>query len=256
MSKKYIIVVVLFFMLFLCLQESSCAFVKKEKVAITAAMDCEMCYIAENMKKTKHEKFADTEILRGTLGKYNVILSKSGIGKVKAAIVTQFISDKYNPDYIINTGLAGGLEKGLKKGDIIIGDKLIQHDFDISVFGYAKGYIGNGINSDKPTVFVSDKKLTEIFKKAVPDAKTGIIVSGDVFVSDKNKKRELQKEFNASAVDMESAAIVQCANLNNIPVIIIRMISDSDEDDAQDYDKDEEKYAQKSAKFLVELLNK
>ena len=222
-----------------------------KNIAIIGAMDCEIENIQKQITSKKVQKFNNFEITKGKLGKNKVILSISGVGKVNSAITTQFIIDKYKPDYIINTGIAGSLDKNFKKGDIVVAEKMIQHDFDLTDFGGAKGYMDTGINPDEPTVFNSDKDLMDLFLKNF-DAKKGTILTGDTFIGNKNYKQKLNKQFKAHAIDMESAAIAQTAQLNNIPIIVIRTISDSS--DVEEYKKNKLIYAKKSAQIIIDFI--
>lgn len=201
--------------------------------AIIGAMDCEIEKLQELMQDIEKVDHFKLTIYLGKIGQHNVILAKSGVGKVNASLNTQYIIDKYSPDYIINTGVAGGIAKDLQVGDIVIGETLVQHDFDASALGYAKGYMCNGIEPNKPTLFYSDKELTSKFESAMLQTDStevrihkGIIATGDTFVSSSEKKQELKTLFNATAVEMEACAIAQTANINQIPCLIIRAISD------------------------------
>lgn len=202
-------------------------------IAIIGAMDCEIEKLKELMQDIQEVDYFKLTIYTGKIGQYSIILAKSGVGKVNASLNTQYIIDKYQPNYIINTGVAGGVAKGLQVGDIVIGETLVQHDFDASALGYAKGYMCNGIEPNKPTLFYSDKELTAKFEAAMSKANLsdvrihkGIIATGDTFVSSSEKKQELSELFNAVAVEMEACAIAQTANINEVPCLIIRAISD------------------------------
>jgi len=193
----------------------------KETVAVICAMDVEIEEISNNLCNAKIKQINDFNIIRGNIGKYNIILSKSGVGKVSAATTTQFIIDKYKPDYIINIGIAGSLSPELKAGDTVIADKMVQHDFDVTAFGNPKGYMDNGIEPNKTTIYYSDKNLIKNFTKD-KTLITGTIATGYIFVADTKLKQSIKKEFDADIVDMESAAIAQTAQRNNIPVIVIK----------------------------------
>ena len=165
------------------------------------------------------------------LGKINnkeVVLVECGIGKVNAARTTQNLIDKFNIEYIINVGVAGGLNESLEIGDIVIGKKLVQHDFDITAAGHPKGYISKELGRE----FISNldlvNKCEEIIKKDIKDTNTiiGTIATGDIFCNKVSLKEEVVKEFGADCIEMEGAAIAQVCTLCNIPFIAIRSISD------------------------------
>ena len=236
----------------------------KKTICIIGAMECEVEKLRQKLENSSIANSAKLVIYTGQLCGHNVILSQSGVGKVNAAINTQYIIDKYEPDIIINTGIAGGLDCSLSVSDIIIGTELVQHDFDVTAIGYARGYMCTGINPDKPTIFYSDKELIEKYeyavKTCVPQTKVhrGIIASGDAFISDNKKKKEIREQFSASAVEMEGAAIAQTAAKNDIPFIIVRAISDlADDNAAKDHEFVETEMAELSAlsveKFIENL---
>ena len=226
---------------------------KKETVAIIGAMDVEIEEVASNMTCVKQKQLNDFKIITGKIGKYRIILSKSGIGKVNSAITTQFIIDKYKPKYIINIGIAGGLSPNIKSGDTIIGKKMVQHDFDITAFGKPKGYIDNKMEPNKPTLFYSDKTLINKFSKE-KSLINGFIASGDIFVSDKKTKIDIKNEFGVDAIDMESAAIAQTAKRNNIPFIVLRTISDGLNETAKEYKQNKQSSANKPSLMVVKIL--
>lgn len=171
----------------------------------------------------------DLKIYECNNAKTTCILVESGIGKVNAARSTQILIDNMNVDYILNVGVAGSISRDIKICDIVIGDKLVQHDFDLTLFNHEKGEIpniGKYINCDK--------KLVDIAKtiKVKTNVTTGVISSGDIFISDEKMGAKINKKFDALCVEMEGAAIAQVCHLCGVPFLVIRAISDSP------YDKD------------------
>ena len=196
------------------------------KIAIIGAMDCEINDIKKEITDLKEQNYADLKIFTGTINNKFIILAQSGVGKVNAALNTQYIIDTYKPNIIINTGVAGGIADGLDVGDVVIGTYLVQHDFDVTVLGYAKGYMCTGVEKDKPTKYYCDKELIEKFQSSLeqnmPAKKIhqGVIASGDKFISGKEIKKEINEYFGAVAVEMEGCAIAQVATRNKIPFIV------------------------------------
>ena len=151
-------------------------------------------------------------------------LVESGMGKVNASRTTQILIDKMNVDYILNVGVAGSISRKINKCDIVIADKLVQHDFDFTLFNYEKGEIpGIGRFID------CDKKLVEIAKTINIDTNVvvGTVSSGDIFISDEKMGAKINKKFDALCVEMEGAAIAQVCYLCKIPFLVVRAISDS-----------------------------
>lgn len=198
-----------------------------KKIAIIAAMDQELAAIKEKFNKIEENSLKDLPYYTGELNGKEYLLIKSGIGKVNAARVTQMLIDKFDIEYIINVGTAGSLNDSLEIGDIVIGENLVQHDFDTTAFGDEKGYItGTG------KIFKSSKELIEKYQKSITENKQeyniiiGTIASGDIFCTEKWMKEKIHAKFNADCVEMEGAAIAQICTLNKVPFIVIRSISD------------------------------
>lgn len=165
------------------------------------------------------------------LGKINnkeVVLVECGIGKVNAARTTQNLIDKFNIEYIINVGVAGGLNESLEIGDIVIGKKLVQHDFDITAAGHPKGYISKELGREFKSNSNLINKCESIINNDLKDTnvKIGTIATGDVFCNKVSLKEEVLKEFGADCIEMEGAAIAQVCTLCKVPFIAIRSISD------------------------------
>ena len=191
------------------------------KIAIIGAMDCEINNIKKEITDLEEQNYADLKIFTGIINNKFIILAQSGVGKVNAALNTQYIIDTYKPNIIINTGVAGGIADGLDVGDIVIGTYLVQHDFDVTPFNYKKGQIPN------VGIFIeSDEYLIKIAEKCLKKAKKGIIASGDIFVTESWMSEKINKKFNALCVEMEGASIAQVCYLSHIPFLVIRSISD------------------------------
>ena len=141
------------------------------KVAVIGAMDCEINTIKECLENIETIQCGKLTVYKGYIGNNEIFLSKSGVGKVCAAINTQFIIDKFHPDYIINTGVAGGIAPELEVGDIVIATSLVQHDFDATALGYVKGYACTGGDNQKPTWFYTDENLIKAFGRLGPTQK-------------------------------------------------------------------------------------
>lgn len=193
-------------------------------VGIIVAEVEEMEAVKEIMENVNSMDIYNLKIYTGTIGNKEILLVRGGVGKVNATRVCQIITDKFNLDYIINVGSAGGLNENLNIGDIIVGEKLVQHDFDVTAFGREKGFI-----PETGRFFESDKTLLERCKDIKIDNQkivTGVIGSGDVFLTDTGLKEKIKQDFNCDCVEMEGAAIAQVCTLNKIPFLVIRSISD------------------------------
>lgn len=205
---------------------------KNAPLAIIGAEKCEVQELIDALKDAKEEKHSDRCFHLGKLEGQNVVIVECGVGKVNAARTTQMLIDFYAPWAIINTGVGGGLAPGLKIGDIILGEKLVQHDFDVSPLGYVPGQIIGLSTEKKPTYFFGNKDILNALKAAVEsvakdrNVRLGCIASGDVFVSKGNLKQVLHDNFGADVAEMEGASIAHVASTANVPFAVIRAVSD------------------------------
>ncbi len=226
-------------------------------LGIIGAMEIEVNRIKEQMEEVSVTDKAGMSFFEGKWNGNDVVVVRSGIGKVNAAVCAQILADTFHADAIINTGIAGSLKNEINIGDIVLSTDAIQHDMDAQGFGYAPGVIPQMEVSD----FQADEKLIELAKKCCaevcPDIQvfTGRVVSGDQFISDKKKKEWLSSQFEGLCAEMEGAAIAQAAYLNHVPFLIIRAISDKADDSAtMDYPEFEAMAAENSVKLLADIV--
>ena len=198
-------------------------------IGIIVAMEEELDEILNIMQKVEKKTVYNVDFIEGNIGQNHVIVVKSGVGKVNAARITQILIDKLEVKFIVNVGSAGALNPELDIGDIVIAEKVIQHDFDITAFNHKKGYItgvGDYIYCDKELV-QKLKKISYNLNNKIYKITTGIIASGDIFCTEVKMKNKIYSKFNADCVEMEGAAIAQVCYLDKIPFVVIRSISDS-----------------------------
>ena len=179
------------------------------KIGIIAAEQEEFEAILNIAKVEERKEIYELNFVKCKIKDKICVLVKSGVGKVNAARATQILIDNFKPDYIVNVGVAGGLNPMLSIGDIVIGETLVQHDFDITAFGHAKGYIpgvGEKIYADDYLV----KKIEEAIgnqEEKVYKYEKGVIASGDIFCTAIPMRDKIYAKFNAECVEMEGAAI-------------------------------------------------
>jgi adenosylhomocysteine nucleosidase len=161
----------------------------------------------------------------GFYNSHELILILSGIGKVNAALHTQYLIDEYKPDCVINVGVAGGLSDDLDFGDVVIAEDLVHHDMDITHFGVPLGQIPRmDVFS-----FASDQKLLNIAKNISHDgfkAVVGRIASGDQFIDSAKDANYIRDTFNAIACEMEGVAVAHVCHVNQLPFLVVRALSD------------------------------
>ena len=232
-------------------------------IGIIGAMDSEVTNLITRMANTAVTEYAGRRFVTGTLAGKAVVVVQSGIGKVAAAITAQMLIDRFGVCALLNTGMAGGLDPRLAVKDLVVGTDALQHDFDLTAFGHARGYIGGGGDDTVPTRFIADADLViqamAAAAQVLPEgskAITGTIASGDVFVDDSALKAVLRDDFGAAAAEMEGAAIAQTAAANGVPFLILRTISDLAEHDASVSFDELERYAgQLAGDITTALLN-
>lgn len=228
-----------------------------QTIGIIGAMEIEVTTLKERMQVEEIVTIASMDFFKGTYHGKNVVIVRSGIGKVNAAICTQILADRFHATAIINTGIAGSLQASIDIGDIVISSDALQHDMDATGFGYPVGVIPQMETSD----FTANAQLMEIARNACakvnPDIHThvGRVVSGDQFISDNDKKAFLKETFDGLCTEMEGAAIAQAAYLNHIPFVILRAISDKADGSAQmDYPEFEAAAARHSINLVDEMI--
>ena len=200
-----------------------------KKIGIVLAMKEELESIRKYLKNERIITIFNLDFYDGYIYDTNCVLVECGVGKVNAARTTQILIDNLKVDMIINIGVAGGVSNELNIGDIVIGSKLVQHDFDITSFGHEKGFIsgvGKYIDSDlKMVSLVEETAKKDNFKNV--NILKGVIASGDIFCTDPIMAKKIHDKFNALCVEMEGASIAQVCYLCNIPFIVLRSISDT-----------------------------
>lgn len=227
------------------------------KYGIIGAMDLETKLLIEAMVQPIETTIAGMLFYSGLLNNVESVVVTSGVGKVNAAACAQILITHFNVDRLINTGVSGAIQDDLEVGDIVISTDCMEHDVDVTGFGYQYGVIPRMSTS----TFIADetliKRALDASKKEVTDHKTikGRIVSGDQFISSNERKAFILKHFNASTTEMEGAAIAHVAHLNNIPFVIIRSMSDKADGSAHvNYDEFAVIAAHHSSNIILNML--
>ncbi|PWD87530.1 5'-methylthioadenosine/S-adenosylhomocysteine nucleosidase [Ignatzschineria cameli] len=195
-------------------------------IGIIGAMAQEVSLLASMINNPQKQIIAGVEFIQGELQGHQVVLLRSGVGKVQAAMATTLLHEHYKPSLIINIGSAGGLISGMEIGDIIISSESGHHDVDLSPIGLEPAVL-----PDLPKTFPSDPKLIALVEDALTEldinSKIGLIATGDTFIADQKQVAQIKAIFpNVLAVEMEAAAIAQVAHLYQTPFIVMRALSD------------------------------
>lgn len=228
-----------------------------DRIGIIGAMDEEVYLLKEKMSLRETVELAGMTFYGGSLENKEVVIVRSGIGKVNAAICAQILISNFHVTAIINTGVAGAIKEDLEVGDLVISTDVLEHDFDVTGFGYKLGQIPR---MDE-YIFKSDSKLIEMAKKAGEKENkkhktfTGRILSGDVFVACPERKELLWTEFQGYCTEMEGAAIGHTCYLNKVPFVIIRAMSDKADGTAHhNFQEFVHEAAKNSSEIVMDML--
>ena len=224
---------------------------------IIAAMQEEMKEIKKIMQNIENKEIYELNFFKGTISDKNVVLVEAGVGKVNAARVTQILIDNFKVEGIINVGSAGSCNDELEIGDIVIGKKLVQNDFDITEFGHQKGFISNVgqfVESNEQLIVKIEETIKRIKDKDFK-IKVGTIASGDIFCTESKMKEKIRNKFNADCIEMEGSAIAQVCKLDKIPFLVVRSISDKPNGQNEiTFDKFLEKASRRCAYIINEFF--
>ena len=213
-------------------------------IAVIVAMEKERIYITSELEDCVREEYSGIKFFIGSYRGTDVAVAEAGIGKVAAAYTTAVTLMRYSPEAVINTGIAGGLGI-LSQGDVVAVSEAWQHDFDLTAFGEAAGkYCGR-----------TDAALTAALLGAVKGARTGVIATGDSFIADAVKARNIAETFGAVLCDMECAAIAQACVSAGVPFAAVKVVSDGADDGAEiGYEEFAEKACRINARAALEAV--
>lgn len=224
-------------------------------IGIIGAMDEEITFLLDNIEDKQEITIANCLFVQGTLAQQNVVLLKSGIGKVNAAMATTIMCERFKPAFVINTGSAGGFAEELNIGDIVISDEVVHHDVDVTAFNYEYGQVPG-----MPVAFKADQQLIDRAEQIVArmdiQSKVGKIASGDAFISDPNRVALIHENItDIIAVEMEAAAVAQVCYQYQIPFVIIRALSDiAGKESSISFDQFLQQAAKNTTQFIIEMV--
>ncbi len=226
-------------------------------VGILGAMKEEVEALIHALDNSEKITGSASLFFRGTLDGHEVVVAKTGVGKVLSALSAAEMINTFNPDFILFTGIAGGLSGDLEIGDLVVGTECIQYDFDVTALGFPVGQIPY---SDYREISGAPELLASMKKFSHPEYTVhfGRILTGDVFVTDKDDpvKKSRFDELQGMAVEMEGASVALTAAVYNTPVLVLRFISDKADGSAPSNFQDFLKSASRHSVELVRYLLK
>ncbi len=225
-------------------------------IGVIGAMDEEVAILKEALQDREETQIAGGLFYTGNISGKQVVLLKSGIGKVNAAMGATLLNQLFSPDLVINTGSAGGFNPSLNVGDVVISREVTHHDVDVTAFGYEYGQV-----PQMPARYTADETLIDLAVKSAKQisgirAVTGLIASGDSFMNDANRVAFIRTKFqDLEAVEMEASAIAQVCHHYQTPFVIIRALSDIAGKESQiSFDEFLETAAKHSAQVVLGIL--
>ena len=224
-----------------------------KKIAILGAMEIEIKPLLEKLPKYEVVEYANNKYYTAEYKGHELVIAYSKIGKVFSAMTATIMIEHFGAEVLLFTGVAGGLQK-LKVGDLIAATATVQHDVDITAFGYPYGKIP----ISKVQVETSKDLLAKaqlVAKELELDLQIGVIATGDQFVHSTERKEFVVKEFAAKAIEMEGGSVNLVCKELGVPSLILRSISDTADGDAPDnFDEFAMMAAQRSAGFVMSLI--
>lgn len=224
------------------------------KLAIMGAMQEEIEPLLSHFKDVNVVEYANNKFYEVSYNGLEIVIAYSKIGKVFASLTASTMIEKFGCDTLLFSGVAGGINPKLQIGDLIIADKLCQHDLDITAFGHPHGFVPGG------KVFVeTTKELRDMAIKVANENNLkvieGTIATGDQFVHSNERKQFIKNTFNADALEMEGASVAVVCDALNVPFFILRAISDTADMDAGfDFDEFLKSSAKNSADYLIKIV--
>lgn len=226
------------------------------RIALIGAMDQEIERLKQSISGLQQRSIAGFLFFTGTIGQFDVVLLKSGIGKVNAAVGTALLLDHFKPTCVINTGSAGGFDPSLSVGDVVISTEVRHHDVDLTVFGYEIGQMAR-----MPAAYEADPLLVDVAEASVEKmsgmaCSRGLIATGDTFMSDPDHVARTRANFpQMKAAEMEAAAIAQTCFCFGTPFLVIRALSDiAGQESNVSFDQFIETASENSAQMVLNIL--
>ncbi len=215
-------------------------------IAVLGALRQEVSAVVSEIEESRSSKWYGREIYEGYISGKKCVVTWTGVGKVFSAMVSQYVIDAYHPDKVIFIGIAGSVMPNLRIGDLVIAEDCVFYDIDVTVFGFKPGeFPSPSLPTEKKMqwknetmrFFPSDTKLLQkagSFSGSGFRIFTGRICTGDSYVSaelrtDNRRTDNFIKELECLVVEMEGAAAAQVCSVNNVPFILIRVVSDTPE---------------------------
>ncbi|WP_116475698.1 5'-methylthioadenosine/S-adenosylhomocysteine nucleosidase [Zobellella maritima] len=228
------------------------------KIGIIGAMEQEVAELRSQLDNPNTVTVAGCEFYQGSLAGKEVVITRSGIGKVAASMASTLLLERFQPDCVINTGSAGGFDPVLHVGDVVVSSEVRFHDVDVTAFGYEAGQM-----AQQPAAFIADPALIELAEQCLAEqaeinSAVGLICTGDQFMHREDQLQKAVTLFPAmKACEMEAAAIAQVCHQFNVPFVVVRALSDiAGKEQAESFEAFLEVAARHSSKMVLAMLTR
>lgn len=194
-----------------------------KKIGMIVAVEIQSVLDKFGARLTEQKNKAGYLVLEYSTEQYQLVIVSCGAGEIAAASGTQFLISEYHVDMIINFGIVGGLTEEMSKTKVCIVEKVVHYDFDTSTVDNVE--VGRYL--DYPDIYIPTS--SQLLQKAIelnPKLLPVICASGDKFIADPEQKAELHRKFGAQICEMEAAGIVLTCNRNEVPCMMIKIVSD------------------------------
>jgi len=226
------------------------------KLAVLGAMEEEIEPLLSHFNNIKVTEYAKNRYYELEYNGLEIVVAYSKIGKVFASLSASTLIQKFGCDTLLFSGVAGGINSNLNIGDLIIANKLCQHDLDITAFGHPHGFVPEGAVFIEPSKELRSLAI-EVANENEIKVIEGTIATGDQFVHSNERKKFIEEVFEADALEMEGASVAVVCDALNVPFFILRAISDTANMDAGfDFDEFLKSSAKNSADYLIKIINK
>ncbi len=226
------------------------------KIAIMGAMPEEIAPILKKLGSYKTTEYAKNTYYEATYKGVDLVIAYSKIGKVFSTLTATTMIEHFGATKLLFSGVAGAVSPDLRVGDLVVANKLSQHDLDITAFGHPFGFVPEGavfVEADASMIALSKEVASEMGKSV----KEGIIATGDQFVANAERKNWIGDTFKADALEMEGGSVAVVCDALDVPFFILRAISDAADMDASfSFDEFLETSAIESAEFVMKMLDK
>jgi adenosylhomocysteine nucleosidase len=222
---------------------------------ILGAVEEEVWLVIDNLTQKRESRRRNLFFYEGKLADQNVVIMPTGVGKVRAAASVQYLFDHYRVDRIIFSGVAGAINPGLSQGDIVVSQKVLQHDFDAGGKGRLEEMRSPCFEANPDLISLAVKSVQAM--RGEMKLKVGTVISGDQTIISSEKKKWLWETFRGDCVEMEGAAVAMVSCWNRMPFVIIRAITDlADENARVDFRNAMPVQAKKSARVVLGMFDK